>query len=41
LLEKHGGFEGFMQHIRERDARRLQREKDEADRRAAELEKSA
>jgi hypothetical protein len=41
LLEKHGGFEGFMQHIRERDAQRLQREKDDADRRAAELEKSA
>jgi hypothetical protein len=40
-LEKHGGFEGFIQHIRERDARRLQREKDEADRRTAELEKSA
>ena len=41
LLEKHGGFEGFMQYIRERDAHRLQREKEEADRRAAELEKSA
>jgi len=41
LLEKHGGIEGFMQYIRERDAQRLQREKDEADRRAAELEKSA
>ena len=41
LLEKHGGFEGFMQYIRERDAQRLQREKEEADRRAAELEKSA
>jgi len=41
LLEKHGGFEGVMQHIRERDAQRLQREKDEADRRAAELGKSA
>jgi hypothetical protein len=41
LLEKHGGIEGFMQYIRERDAHRLQREKEEADRRAAELEKSA
>ena len=41
LLEKHGGIEGFMQYIRERDAQRLQREKEEADRRAAELEKSA
>jgi len=41
LLEKHGGFEGVMQHIRERDAQRFQREKDEADRRAAELGKSA
>ena len=41
LLEKHGGIEGFMQYIRERDAQRLQREKEEADRRADELEKSA
>jgi len=41
LLERHGGFEGFMQYIRERDAQRLQREKTEADRRAAELGKSA
>jgi hypothetical protein len=41
LLEKHGGIEGFMQYIRERDAQRLQREKEAADRRAAELEKSA
>jgi hypothetical protein len=41
LLEKHGGFEGFMQYIRERDAQRLQREQAEADRRAAELENSA
>ena len=41
LLEKYGGIEGFMQYIRERDAQRLQREKEEADRRAAELEKSA
>jgi hypothetical protein len=41
LLEQHGGFEGFMQHIRERDALRLRCEKDEADRRAAELGKSA
>ena len=41
LLEKHGGIEGFMQYIRERDTQRLQREKEEADRRAAELEKSA
>jgi len=40
LLEKHGGIEGFMQYIRERDAQRLQREKEAADRRAAELEKS-
>jgi hypothetical protein len=30
-----------MAYIRERDAQRLQREKEEADRRAAELEKSA
>ena len=36
LLEKHGGIEGFMLHIRERYAQRLQREKEEADRRAAE-----
>ena len=41
LLEKHSGIEGFMQYIRERDAQRLQREKEAADRRAAELEKSA
>lgn len=41
LLEKHGGFDGFMQYICERDGQRLQREKKEADRRAAELEKSA
>jgi hypothetical protein len=41
LLEKHGGIEGFMQYIRERYAQRLQCEKEEADRRAAELEKSA
>jgi hypothetical protein len=41
LLEKHGGFEGFMQYIRERDAQRLQREQAEADRRAADLENSA
>ena len=41
LLEKHGGFESFMQYIRERDAQRLQREQAEADRRAAELGKSA
>jgi hypothetical protein len=40
LLEKHGGIEGFLQYIRERDAQRLQREKEAADRRAAELEKS-
>lgn len=41
LLEKHGGIEGFMQYIRERDAQRLQREREEADRRTTELEKSA
>lgn len=41
LLEKHGGIEGFMQYIRDRDAQRLQREKAEADSRAAELGKSA
>jgi hypothetical protein len=40
LLEKHGGIEGFLQYIRERDAQRLHREKEAADRRAAELEKS-
>jgi hypothetical protein len=40
LLEQYGGFEGFMQHIRERDALRLRCEKEEADRRAAELGKS-
>jgi len=41
LLEMHGGFEGFMQYIRDRDAQRLQREKAEADRRPAELRKTA
>jgi hypothetical protein len=41
LLRNHGGFESFMQYIRERDAQRLQCEKEEADRRAAELGKSA
>ena len=41
LLEKHGGFEGFMQYIRDRDAQRLKREKAEADCRAAELGKTA
>jgi hypothetical protein len=35
LLEMHGGVEGFMQYIRDRDAQRLHREKAEADRRAA------
>jgi hypothetical protein len=42
LLEKYGGVEGYLRHIRELDAERLQHEREEAERReAAELGKSA
>ena len=42
LLEKYGGVEGYLRHIREMDAERLQSEREEAERReAAELGKSA
>jgi hypothetical protein len=42
LFEKYGGVEGYLRHIRELDAERLQREREEAERReAAELGKWA
>lgn len=42
LLEKHGGIDGYLRHLREEALQRLQREAEEADRReAAELGKSA
>ncbi len=42
LLEKYGGIEGYLRHLREVHAQRLERERDEAERReAAELGKSA
>jgi hypothetical protein len=42
LLEKHGGFDGYLRHLREEALQRLQCEAEEADRReAAELGKSA
>ncbi len=42
LLEKYGGIEGYMRHLREVHSQRLERERDEAERReAAELGKSA
>ena len=42
LLEKYGGVEGYLRHIRELDAERLQSEREEAERlEAAELGKSA
>lgn len=42
LLEKYGGVEGYLRHIRELDAERLNHEREEAERReAAELGKSA
>jgi hypothetical protein len=42
LLEKYGGVEGYLHHIRELDAERLTNEREEAERReAAELGKSA
>ena len=41
LLEKYGGVEGYLRHIRELDAERLEHEREEAERReAAELGKS-
>ena len=42
LLEKYGGVEGYLRHIRELDAERLKNEREEAERReAAEFGKSA
>jgi len=42
LLEKYGGVEGYLRHIRELDVERLKNEREEAERReAAELGKSA
>ena len=42
LLEKYGGVDGYLRHLREDAMQRLQREAEEADRReAAELGKSA
>lgn len=42
LLEKYGGVEGYLRHIREVHAQRLERERDQAERReAAQLGKSA
>ncbi|MEX1077052.1 MAG: hypothetical protein WED27_11470 [Pirellulales bacterium] len=42
LLEKYGGLEGYLRNLREVHAQRLERERDEAERReAAELGKSA
>ena len=42
LLEQYGGVEGYLRHIRELDAERLQREREEAERReSAELGKPA
>ena len=42
LLENYGGIEGYLRHLREVHAQRLERERDEAERReAAELGKSA
>ena len=42
LLERYGGIEGYLRHVREVHAQRLEREREEAERReAAELGKSA
>ena len=42
LLEQHGGIEGYLRHFREAHSQRLQREREEAERReAAELGKAA
>jgi hypothetical protein len=42
LLEQYGGIEGYLRHVREVHAQRLEREREEAERReAAELGKSA
>jgi hypothetical protein len=42
LLEQYGGIEGYLRHVREVHSQRLQREREEAERReAAELGKSA
>jgi len=42
LLEKYGGIDGYLRHLREVHRQRLERERDEAERReAAELGKSA
>jgi len=42
LLEKYGSVEGYLRHVREMDAERLQSERDEAERReTADLAKSA
>jgi len=41
LLKQYGGIEGYLRHVREVHAQRLEREREEADRReAAELGKS-
>jgi len=41
LLKQYGGIEGYLRHVREVHAQRLDREREEADRReAAELGKS-
>ena len=42
LLERYGGIEGYLRHVREVHAQRLEREREEAERReAAEIGKSA
>ena len=42
LLPQYGGIEGYLRHVREVHSQRLQREREEAERReAAELGKSA
>ena len=42
LLERYGGIEGYLRHVREVHSQRLKREREEAERReAAELGKSA
>jgi hypothetical protein len=42
LLEQYGGIDGYLRHVREVHAQRLEREREEAERReAAELGKSA
>ena len=42
LLEQHGGIEGYLRHVREMHPQRLQREREEAERReVAEVGKSS